>query len=85
MLLHNLGASKRIFELIEREPKIPSKDDKLYSTDSSHDDHLTPESIKGLIEFKNVSFSYPSRPDLKVLKSFDLTIPPCTTAALVGR
>jgi ABC-type multidrug transport system fused ATPase/permease subunit len=44
----------------------------------------TPESMKGAIDFKNVHFAYPSRPDVPVLVDFTLCIPPNTTTALVG-
>eukprot|EP00960_Hanusia_phi_P009347 270770-Hanusia_phi.AAC.2 len=40
--------------------------------------------IEGKIEFKNCTFSYPSRPDQIVLKNFSLTIEPGETVALVG-
>jgi ABC-type multidrug transport system fused ATPase/permease subunit len=36
------------------------------------------------IEFVNVTFSYPSRPTVKVLNNFNLTIEPGTTVAFVG-
>jgi ATP-binding cassette subfamily B (MDR/TAP) protein 1 len=36
------------------------------------------------IEFKNVTFAYPSRPDVKVLKHFDLVIEPGQTIGVVG-
>lgn len=36
------------------------------------------------IEFNNLSFHYPSRPDVPVLKNFDLTVPPGSVVALVG-
>ena len=32
------------------------------------------KNLKGVIEFKNVTFKYPTRPDVKVLKNFDLKI-----------
>ena len=32
------------------------------------------DTVKGVIEFKNVTFKYPSRPDVKVLKEFNLKI-----------
>lgn len=39
---------------------------------------------KGHIEFKNVSFYYPSRTDQMVLKNFSLVIKPGETIAIVG-
>lgn len=33
-----------------------------------------PDKIKGKIEFKNVSFAYPSNPETKILKNINLTI-----------
>jgi len=41
--------------------------------------------IRGLIEFKDVTFTYPSRPDAPVLKGLSLTIQPGKTVALVGK
>nr|CAD7409119.1 unnamed protein product [Timema cristinae] len=43
-----------------------------------------PSSINGSIEFKNIHFKYPSRPDVKVLQGMNLTINPGETVALVG-
>jgi ABC-type multidrug transport system fused ATPase/permease subunit len=40
--------------------------------------------MHGLVEFRGVDFSYPTRPNVPVLRNFNLTIPTCTTAALVG-
>lgn len=40
--------------------------------------------MKGEISFRNVSFSYPSRPDVPVLKDFSLDIAPNSSVALVG-
>ncbi|CAG8659293.1 3563_t:CDS:2, partial [Dentiscutata heterogama] len=41
--------------------------------------------IKGDIEFNDVSFSYPTRPDTYVLKNINLTIPAGKTTVLVGQ
>ncbi|CAB4057285.1 ABCB8 [Lepeophtheirus salmonis] len=38
----------------------------------------------GDVEFKNITFSYPTRPEQAVLKDFSLRIPPSKTVALVG-
>jgi len=43
-----------------------------------------PTPVKGDIRFDNVSFHYPSRPDLPALDAFDLTVHPGETVALVG-
>ncbi len=37
------------------------------------------------MELRNVSFNYPSRPEITALTNIDLTIPSGTTIALVGR
>ncbi len=68
------GASERISELLMVEPSIkpPLKPLKLKS------------SPQGTIEFKNISFSYPSRPNIKVLNNFSLNIIQGETVALVG-
>ena len=68
------GASERISELLMVEPSIkpPLKPLKLKS------------SPQGTIEFKNISFSYPSRPNIKVLNNFSLNISQGETVALVG-
>uniref|UniRef100_A0A915EW78 Uncharacterized protein n=1 Tax=Echinococcus canadensis TaxID=519352 RepID=A0A915EW78_9CEST len=42
------------------------------------------DSFSGKIEFRNVSFSYPTRPDVQVLKNFSLTVNPGETVAIVG-
>jgi ATP-binding cassette subfamily B (MDR/TAP) protein 1 len=39
---------------------------------------------RGMIELKNVSFHYPTRPDVTVCKGYSLTIEPGETVALVG-
>ncbi|ADE20023.1 ABC transporter ATP-binding protein [Mycoplasma crocodyli] len=38
----------------------------------------------GNIEFKNLTFSYPSKPDVEVLKNINFNIKPSSTTALVG-
>ena len=41
-------------------------------------------SVEGRIELRNVSFSYPTRPNTLVLQDFSLVLEPGTTTALVG-
>ncbi|GLJ41488.1 hypothetical protein SUGI_0858610 [Cryptomeria japonica] len=42
------------------------------------------DKLEGIIEFKNVDFSYPSRPDVIVLQNINLLVPARKTLALVG-
>ncbi|PON52778.1 ABC transporter [Trema orientale] len=67
-------AGKRIMEVIKRVPKTNLED--------TEGKILT--DISGEVEFKNVKFSYPSRPESIVFKNFSLTIPAGNTVALLG-
>lgn len=42
------------------------------------------EEVSGNIEFKNVSFSYPSRPDVMIFRDFSIFFPAGKTVAVVG-
>lgn len=46
-----IGAAEKIFEYIDRSPKMPP------------DGHLEPQELRGHIQFKNVSFSYSGKTD----------------------
>lgn len=78
-VFEGLGASGRVFYLLERVPAIPKPEKKLEQSTP-----IRPSAMKGDIEFRSVNFSYPSRPDIKVLNDFTLRIPANTTTALVG-
>lgn len=45
---------------------------------------LASDEFQGNIEFKNISFEYPSRPESSVLKNVSLTIPAGKVTAIVG-
>uniref|UniRef100_A0A8D2NMS6 Phosphatidylcholine translocator ABCB4 n=1 Tax=Zosterops lateralis melanops TaxID=1220523 RepID=A0A8D2NMS6_ZOSLA len=68
------GAAYTIFNIIDNEPQIDS-----YSEAGHKPDH-----IKGNLEFKDVYFNYPSRPDVEILKGLNLKINSGQTVALVG-
>nr|XP_005998568.2 PREDICTED: multidrug resistance protein 1 [Latimeria chalumnae] len=68
------GAAHGIFKIIDNEPKI----------DSFSESGYKPEKIKGNIEFKNVHFTYPSRPEVQILKGLNLKVNSGQTIALVG-
>ena len=67
-----IGAGVRIFDLLERKPAI----------DPSAGVELD-RSRRGSIKFENVSFVYPSRPSVQVLKKLDLEIGVGESVALV--
>ncbi|CAG8491139.1 uncharacterized protein OCT59_020189 [Rhizophagus irregularis] len=70
------GAASNLFSVIDRIPPINSS-----SPDGKKLDEST---TKGRLEFKNIKFNYPARPDIQILKNFNLTIEPGETVALVG-
>jgi ATP-binding cassette subfamily B (MDR/TAP) protein 1 len=55
-----------------------------YTIDSSSEAGIKPEKVGGALTFKNVEFSYPTRPNKPVLQNFSLEIPTGKTVALVG-
>ncbi|KAM4828480.1 ATP-binding cassette sub-family B member 10, mitochondrial [Thomomys bottae] len=73
-LMKGLGAGGRLWELLEREPKLPF----------SEGVELSEKSFQGALEFKNVNFAYPARPEVPVFQDFSLSIPAGSVTALVG-
>ncbi|KAI9343422.1 P-loop containing nucleoside triphosphate hydrolase protein [Zopfochytrium polystomum] len=69
-----MGAAVKIFETIDRVSPI----------DPTNESGLKPDTTQGIIEFHNVDFHYPQRPDVQILKNFSLRIMPGQTVALVG-
>ncbi|BHF61348.1 tRNA N6-adenosine threonylcarbamoyltransferase [Sparganum proliferum] len=67
------SAAKGVFHIIERVPEI-DKDS----------EGLRLDELRGKIEFKNVSFAYPMRPDVVTLNNFSLKVQPGQTIAIVG-
>ncbi|XP_073952769.1 multidrug resistance protein homolog 49-like [Choristoneura fumiferana] len=68
------GAAAGVFTLLERKPKI----------DCLNPAGIKPRRFAGDIILDNVHFSYPSRPDVKILKGFSLHVKPGENVALVG-
>ncbi|KAI8142959.1 putative ABC transporter protein [Fennellomyces sp. T-0311] len=68
------GAAHKIFETIDRVPVI--------DPDSNYG--VAPSKVIGDIEFRNVKFSYPTRPDIPILKNLSLNIRSGMTVAFVG-
>lgn len=42
------------------------------------------EDFKGKVEFKGCRFTYPSRPDIQVLRGLEVSVSPGQTLAFVG-
>eukprot|EP00534_Pseudo-nitzschia_fraudulenta_P011656 CAMPEP_0201217136 /NCGR_PEP_ID=MMETSP0851-20130426/189901_1 /ASSEMBLY_ACC=CAM_ASM_000631 /TAXON_ID=183588 /ORGANISM="Pseudo-nitzschia fraudulenta, Strain WWA7" /LENGTH=710 /DNA_ID=CAMNT_0047506771 /DNA_START=160 /DNA_END=2292 /DNA_ORIENTATION=+ len=111
-MVRAMAASTRVFELIDRQPRIVSSKsvDEQHSMDSAVDDPLlpiqyssttnnqhgmngvtsdetgdsTPDLGAASIEIKNLSFRYPSRPDVPVIDNLTLVVPSGSVVALVG-
>ncbi|KAK2412276.1 ABC transporter B member 11, variant 2 [Trifolium repens] len=58
--------------------------DQKSTIDTSDESGMTLEDVKGEIEFHNVAFKYPTRPDVHIFKKLSLTIHSGQTVALVG-
>uniref|UniRef100_A0AAQ5Z9G7 Bile salt export pump n=1 Tax=Amphiprion ocellaris TaxID=80972 RepID=A0AAQ5Z9G7_AMPOC len=68
------GAATIIFETIDREPEIDCFSEAGYKLDK----------VKGDIEFHNVTFHYPSRPEVKILDQLSVAVKTGETTAFVG-
>jgi len=66
------GAAERIFELADRTPAMPAHGGEV------------PPTVPGRVELEGVTFAYPSRPHLPVLRGLTLAIAPGEVLALVG-
>jgi ATP-binding cassette subfamily B protein len=67
-----LGASERVFELMDRQPAVDSGT------------HIPAAGTDGAIRFEGVEFAYPTRLDSPVLTGLDLSLDPGRVVALVG-
>ncbi|XP_010180454.1 PREDICTED: multidrug resistance protein 1-like [Mesitornis unicolor] len=68
------GAAYEVYQIINKKRLI----------DSSSKEGYKPEKLTGEIEFRNIHFHYPSRPDAKILKGLNLKVQTGKTIALVG-
>ncbi|KAL5700419.1 ABC-type xenobiotic transporter [Ranunculus cassubicifolius] len=63
-----------VFVILDRKPRI----------DSNDNSGMILEHVKGEIEFQHASFTYPTRPDIKILRDLCFTVQPGKTIALIG-
>lgn len=69
-----LGAAQKVFQTIDR----PS------DFDATSDKGTIVDPLRGTVKLDNVTFRYPSRPDVTILSHVDLTFPAGQITALVG-
>ncbi|CAD5212695.1 unnamed protein product [Bursaphelenchus okinawaensis] len=67
-------AMAELLQMIDQEPEL----------DCCSDDGQKLKKVEGLIEFENVEFRYPARPDKKILHGVSYSANPGQTIALVG-
>jgi ATP-binding cassette, subfamily B (MDR/TAP), member 1 len=68
------AAAMKIFYAIDNVPNI----------DVNSNKGLIPTALEGRIEFDNVTFRYPTRPDIEILRGLSLAIPAGTSMAICG-
>lgn len=68
------GASERLMELLATKPDLVQPENPV----------PLPEPATGRVVFENVTFHYPSRPEVAALSDFSLTVEPGETVAIVG-
>lgn len=67
-----IGATEHLMDILDEDSELELNKGKVKTA------------INGSIEFQNVEFSYPQRPDVQVLKNVSFNVRPNTTVALVG-
>lgn len=91
-LIKSSGAGDKVFSLLDRHPQAPGTGSAAVTASELEDVaqdgrqrlDLIENSSSCSVEFKDVYFSYPCRPDNQVLRNFSLDIPQGKTVALVG-
>lgn len=71
-LMQGVGAAEKVFEYIDRKPK------------HILDGQEAPETFGGQVEFRNVTFAYPTRSEMDILKNVSFSLRPGHVTALVG-
>lgn len=74
-LAKGFDAVNSIFAILDRDTKIKPEDPR----------GNKPEKIKGCVDFQDVYFAYPTRPDLMVFQGFSINIEAGKSTALVGQ
>ncbi|NNE26410.1 MAG: ATP-binding cassette domain-containing protein [Saprospiraceae bacterium] len=75
-LLGAIGATDRVRQILDRVPEV------VFSKNGQN--AIQKIKFSGPIEFSNVHFTYPTRPDIQILKGFNMKIEKGQKVALVG-
>ncbi|KIY49175.1 P-loop containing nucleoside triphosphate hydrolase protein [Fistulina hepatica ATCC 64428] len=73
-IMKGIGAGSRVFELLDREPVIPSQRG-----------IVIPKTRSGSVRFEGIKFEYPTRRGVDVLKNFNMEIGVGESVAIVGK
>lgn len=68
------SAAFKVYSVINRVPPI----------DAESEEGIKASRLEGNIEFRNIDFHYPTRPDVPILKGLTLKVSPGQTVAFVG-
>ncbi|XP_024130602.1 ATP-binding cassette sub-family B member 9 [Oryzias melastigma] len=71
-LMQGVGAAEKVFEYLDRKPEHPA------------DGTEAPDACTGLVEFKDITFAYPTRPETDILQGVSFALLPGEVTALVG-
>ncbi|KAJ0002206.1 hypothetical protein NQD34_002002 [Periophthalmus magnuspinnatus] len=73
-LMKGFGAGARLWQLLDRTPELPLNEGLVL------DDHK----LKGLLEFSNITFAYPTRKEAPIFQNLSLLVPGGSVMAVVG-
>jgi len=70
-----IGASTKVITMMQKIPSINTRGGKI----------IAEKNVIGEIEFRNVNFCYPTKPDVMVAKNINITMKQNEVVALVGK
>lgn len=73
-LMKGFGAGSRLWQLLDRKPEFPLNEGLVLPSDQ----------LKGELEFRDVSFAYPTRKEAPIFQNLSLQVPAGTIMAVVG-
>ncbi|MCY7349892.1 MAG: ATP-binding cassette domain-containing protein [Cytophagaceae bacterium] len=87
-LQKTIGASERVLEILNEQSEVTlSSEERGVGSEKERSQSpatRSPQRIHGQVEYRNVHFRYPARPDMLILDGLSLTVPAGEKIALVG-